>query len=206
MSNIIKLDARRSPSFIAHNILASASATCHRRSRCLQEVIDLISEYQTHRTHENAQRKSGGCLVSVMGNLSSTGATPLAILAVARQLSLRRSQFLTMWENLRAFSDKDGFVSRQFFDLSLSRAKITQPVALQIFDLLFTLWDHHAIGEIPAKKFSVGIAPLACSVADIPSVVRLAFHVYDDRGQEKVSPKALHDVLICTYSPCQCDS
>jgi len=135
--------------------------------------------------------------VNVMGNLSSTGATPLAIIAVARQLSLQQSQILTMWANLRAFSDKDGFVSRQFFDLSLTRAKISQPVALQIFDLLFTLWDHHAIGEIPVQKFSVGIAPLTCAVTDISSVLRLAFHVYDDRGLEKVSPKALHDVLIC---------
>ena len=135
-----------------------------------------------------------------MGNSSSTGATtPLAIFAVARQLNLQQSHFLTMWENLRAFSDKDGFVSRQFFDLSLTRAKITQPVALQIFDLLFTLWDHHAIGEIPVQKFSVGIAPLACSSTDIPSVLRLAFHVYDDRCHKKVSPKALHDVLICKF-------
>jgi hypothetical protein len=134
-----------------------------------------------------------------MGNISSNGITPLAMMAVARQLRLQRFQILEMWESLRALSDKDGFVNRESFDLSLTRAKIIQPVALQIFDLLFTMWDHHAIGEIPAKKFAIGIAPLACAVDDIPSVLRFALHVNDETGRGEVSPRALHDVLISTF-------
>ena len=132
-----------------------------------------------------------------MGNTAPNGSgTALAMMAVARNLRLQRFQILTMRETLKVLADKDGFVNRESFDLSLTRSKITQPDALQVFDLLFTMWDHHAIGEIPAKKFSVGIAPLACSCDDIASVLRFTLHVNDDACQGKVSPKTLHDTLI----------
>jgi hypothetical protein len=134
-----------------------------------------------------------------MGNTPANGTTPLAMMAVARKLRLQRFQILTLWASLRAFSDKDGVVNRKDFDKSLTQAKITHPEALHIFDLLFTMWDHHAIGGIPAKKFSVGIAPLACSVDDLPSVLRFAIHVNDDRGEGRVTRKALHDILISRF-------
>lgn len=134
-----------------------------------------------------------------MGNITANGGTsPLAMMAVARQLRLQRFQILMMRETLRVLADKDGFVNRESYDLSLVRSKITQPDAVQIFDLLFTMWDHHAIGEIPAKKFSVGIAPLACSSDDIPSVLRFSLHVNDEAGQG-ITRKALHDTLISMY-------
>jgi len=134
-----------------------------------------------------------------MGNQQSSVMSPLAMMAVACQLGLERHQIIKLSENLRAFSDRKGFVSREFFDLALSRAKITQPTALQIFDLLFTMWDHHDMGEIPARKFSVGITPLACFAEDdVSSTLRFAFHVHDERGEGKLTPKGLHDVLIST--------
>ena len=131
-----------------------------------------------------------------MGNTSSNDVSPLAMMAVARKLRLQRFQIIMMRESLRALADNSGFVPRPSFDSALMKAKITQPEALEIFDLLFTMWDHMSWGRIPAKKFAVGIAPLACSCDDIASVLRFSLHINDESNNGRISPKDLHDVLI----------
>jgi hypothetical protein len=131
-----------------------------------------------------------------MGNVNSNGTTPLAMMAVARKLRLQRFQIIMMRENLKAFSDEAGFVSRVHFDMALMCSKVTQPEALEIFDLLFTMWDHFEVQRIPAKKFGVGIAPLACSCDDISSVLRFSLHINDECNSGRISPRDLHDVLI----------
>ncbi len=137
-----------------------------------------------------------GYRVRLMGNANSNGTQPLAMMAVARKLRLQRFQIIIMRESLKSFSDSYGFVDRASFDQSLTRAKITQNQALEIFDLLFTMWDHHDVNVVPAKKFAVGIAPLACSCDDLASVLRFSLHINDENNIGKVSPKELHDVLI----------
>ena len=134
-----------------------------------------------------------------MGNVNSNGTTPLAMMAVARSLRLQRFQIIMMRESLKACSDESGFVDKASFDLSLSRSKITQPGALEIFELLFTMWDYFQVQRIPAKKFAVGIAPLACSCDDIASVLRFSLHINDDLENGRISPRNLHDVLISTF-------
>ena len=131
-----------------------------------------------------------------MGNTNSTGTQPLAMMAVARKLKLQRFQIIMMRECLKSFSDNYGFVDRASFDESLTRSKIVEEEALEIFDLLFTMWDHHQLNVIPAKKFAIGISPLACSSDDVSSILRFALHMHDENNHGKVSEKDLHDVLI----------
>ena len=137
-----------------------------------------------------------------MGNANSNGTTSLAMMAVARKLRLQRFQIIMMRESLKAFSDESGFVTRAHFDRALMHAKITQLEALEIFDLLFTMWDHFDSQRIPAKQFAVGIAPLACSCDDITSVLRFALHINDECNNGRISPRDLHDVLISKSSVC----
>lgn len=134
-----------------------------------------------------------------MGNTNSNVTQPLAMMAVAKQLRLQRFQIIMLRESLKTFSDNYGFVDRASYDESLTRAKITQGEALEIFDLLFTMWDHHDVNVVPAKKFAVGIAPLACSCDDIASVLRFSLHINDESNVGKVTPKDLHDVLISKF-------
>lgn len=146
-----------------------------------------------------------------MGNATSnvTAAQPLAMMAVARQLRLQRFQIIMMRESLLSLSDPSGFVNRASFEISLALAKISQREALEVFDLLFTMWDHHGNQRVPAKPFSVGIAPLACSCDDISSVLRFALHINDEHKNCLVSPRDLYNVLIskfCSYKGFSCNS
>lgn len=131
-----------------------------------------------------------------MGNVNSNCTQPLAMMAVARKLRLQRFQIIMMKESLASLSDGSGFVDRSSFDLSLARAKITQHEALEIFELLFTMWDHHGKQIVPAKKFAVGIAPLACSCDDLSSVLRFSLHINDEHKNGHVTPRDLVGMLI----------
>lgn len=118
------------------------------------------------------------------------------MMALANQLQLQRFQIVIIRESLLSFADNDGFVHREAFDLALNRAKITDQTAVEIFDLLFTMWDHFGILRIPAIAFVTGIAPLACASDDLKSTLRFSLDISDECNNGKVGRAALHDMLI----------
>ena len=122
------------------------------------------------------------------------------MMAVARELRLQRFQIIMMKESLISLSEESGFVKRTAFDLSLVRAKISQREALEIFDLLFTMWDHLGNQRIPAKMFASGIAPLACSADDLSSALRFSLHINDEHNNGHVLPRDLHNVLLSKFA------
>lgn len=121
------------------------------------------------------------------------------MMALAKQLQLQRFQLVVLRESLLSFADDDGFVHREAFDLALVRAKVHDQVAVEIFDLLFTMWDHFGMLRIPAKAFVTGIAPLACASDDLKSTLRFSLDISDECNNGKVSRAALHDMLISKF-------
>lgn len=97
---------------------------------------------------------------------------------------------------MTSFADANGFVNREAFELALIRAKITQNDAIEIFNLLFTMWDHHGQKTVPAKPFAIGIAPLACSCEELRSVLRFSLSICDIYNHGRIDQKGLHDMLI----------
>eukprot|EP00934_Nitzschia_sp_Nitz4_P005800 Nitzschia sp. Nitz4//scaffold5_size260463//137594//138600//NITZ4_000987-RA/size260463-augustus-gene-0.99-mRNA-1//-1//CDS//3329555355//5790//frame0 len=128
--------------------------------------------------------------------MGTSSSRPLAMIAVAKQLQLQRFQIVVLKDSLEAFADSSGFVNREAFDIALVRAKITESFAVEIFDLLFTMWDHHATQMIPARPFASGIAPLACFGDDIASVLKFCLMISDSSKSHKIGSKELHDLLI----------
>ena len=130
-----------------------------------------------------------------MGNTKSQVAHPLALVAVARQLSLQRSQIVILRETLHTFTDSYGYVTKKRFLHALKRAKIRDQDDLELFELLFTMWDHSGREMVPAKLFCVGIAPLACPRDDLLSVLRFTLHVCEDESSGTVGSHDVHDML-----------
>jgi hypothetical protein len=119
-----------------------------------------------------------------MGSANSTenndeSPVNLAMMAVARKIHLERGQILTLRNAMAGYADEDGTVNRQIYNHSLVLSKL---VGVEIFDLLFTMWDYDGKGRIPVKGFCVGISPLACPHADLRNILRFALRVCDDRN------------------------
>ena len=120
---------------------------------------------------------------------------PLALIAVSRQLRLQRCQMVALRDALKTFQDGEGYVDRECFALSLKRAKIVYPGDVEIFDLLFIMWDGSGNEKIPYKEFAVGVSPLACPNDDVVSIVRFALYIQDEFNTAMITPKALQTLL-----------
>lgn len=121
--------------------------------------------------------------------------SPLAIIAVAKQLAIEKFQILELRNTLAAFADRNGHVEKLVFREALKRAKITHPQQIEILELLFTMWDQAGEEKIPYKPFSIGISPLACANSDTISTIRFALQMIDDNGNGCIIPEELQDVL-----------
>ena len=137
-----------------------------------------------------------------MGNSKSH--PQLAITAVARQLSLQRCQIVVLRDSLKSFADSNGYVEKEFFDEALKRAKITQPSDIEVFDLLFTMWDSKGKDKIHYKCFSIGISPLACPYDDLPSILRFALHIGYQKNNGSITPRQLREFLKCKSQEASC--
>jgi len=132
-----------------------------------------------------------------MGNTQSP---VLAMTAIARQLLLQRFQIESLQEALSTHADTFGFCDKARFNTALDAAHITSPADVEIFELLFTMWDQHGVGKIPAKYFVVGISPLACPFDDVLGVLRFALQTSDSYGTGVARPQQLQDTLEGKYS------
>jgi Ca2+-binding EF-hand superfamily protein len=135
-----------------------------------------------------------------MGNVKSS-LPPLALIAVARKLTLQRCQIVSLRDALASFTDSDGYVDKQCFLSSLAKAHISSPDDVEIFELLFIMWDSKGIEKIPYKAFSVGVAVLACPHDDIVSILRFAMHIQDEGNTGMMCSKSLRRLLHCKYYP-----
>ena len=98
---------------------------------------------------------------------------------------------------LSSFSDSRGFVDKSCFASSLKRAKIINPADVEIFDLLFIMWDGTGTEMIPYIDFSIGVSILACPNDDVVSILRFALHIQDECNTGMISPQSLHNLLQC---------
>jgi hypothetical protein len=118
-------------------------------------------------------------------------------MAVAQQLSLQRCHLVVLRDTLETYADSEGMVEKEWFDQAVKRAKILDPKDIEIFDLLFTMWDCAGNEKIPCKDFSIGISPLACPRDDVGSVLRFALHIGYEKNDGTVNAEELHDLLQC---------
>lgn len=116
-----------------------------------------------------------------MGNAKSTDGSPvnLAMMAVAREIHLERGQLVALHNAMARYADEHGTVHREDFDRALELANLS---GMEIFDLLFTMWDREGMDQVPFKGFCVGISPLACPFEDISVILRFALRICDDRN------------------------
>jgi Ca2+-binding EF-hand superfamily protein len=136
-----------------------------------------------------------------MGNgASSDGLSkPLAITALARQLQFSKDQVMTMRGSFVRLASPDETISRDNFRIALQQAKITREQDLEIFDLLFTMWDSEGADKVQCKEFLMGISPLACPDETPYSILRFALQVSDEEKTGLVGSDELEDMLLSKF-------
>jgi hypothetical protein len=116
-----------------------------------------------------------------MGNTNSAdnSPVPLAMMAVAREIHFERGQIVALRNAMAGYADEHGIIHRKEFNQAL---ELTNLVGVEIFELLFTLWDNEGHDEVPFRGFCVGISPLACPYDDVTNILRFALRICDDRN------------------------
>lgn len=123
-----------------------------------------------------------------MGNIESASprkcdspVVTLAILAVARDIHLERSQLLDLYSVVNSKKH----ISRTDLKRAMVRVDVVDPTTTTLIDLLFTMWDQDGIDIVPTQAFCVGMAPLACpeNEHDVASILRFALHVIGSDGE-----------------------
>lgn len=136
-----------------------------------------------------------------MGNIESTSTSSLsedsqsinlAMMAVARNFQLKQEQLIALRTVLASHADRNGIVRKESFERALELFKLSN---LELFDLLFTMWDSRGEDKVPFKGFCVGISPLACPYDDIGTVLSFALKVCDDRNLGFIRPYDLQCLL-----------
>lgn len=117
---------------------------------------------------------------------------PLAMMAVARNAFLHRDHILSLRNAMFNYSDEDGMIKRDGFDKALNIAHVSN---VEVFDLLFTMWDDAEDEKVSVKKFCVGTSPLACPFDDLPSIITFAIRVGGDLNREVIKRQDLKDIL-----------
>jgi Ca2+-binding EF-hand superfamily protein len=143
---------------------------------------------------------SQGPLNGEMGNtksisISSDSPVTLAMMAVAMNFELKRVQLIALRNAMAGFSDERGMVDREGFEKALELANLS---SVEIFDLLFTMWDNAGNDQVPFKDFCVGISPMACPHDDVHAILRFSLRVSDDDNRGSVMLDDLRRLLSCT--------
>jgi Ca2+-binding EF-hand superfamily protein len=140
--------------------------------------------------------------VAIMGNTPINAnpnalntAKPLAIRAVSRTLRLKKTKVLYLREVLASLSDDDDCINYDDFKEGLKQAKFIKSREVDVFDLLFTMWDCEGEDKIPFKDLVVGIAPLACPEEDLGKILQFAMIVSDEDKRGTIGRVELEDVL-----------
>jgi Ca2+-binding EF-hand superfamily protein len=133
-----------------------------------------------------------------MGNkssaLASENETPvnLAMMAVARNVQVDKTQIMALRNAMAANADDNGKVSREGFDRALELSNLS---GMEIFDLLFTMWDNVGEDSVPLKTFCTGISPLSCPYDELSVVIRFALRVCDDTNRGIIDGHDVQNVL-----------
>ena len=114
-------------------------------------------------------------------------------MAVARNVQIEKTQIIALRDAMTANADDRGKVSREGFDRALELSNLSE---MEIFDLLFTLWDNAGEDCVPLKKFCTGISPLSCPYDELSVVIRFALRVCDDTNRGIID---VHDVQNVLY-------
>ena len=132
-----------------------------------------------------------------MGNAAflDKGSKPLAISAVARKLRLKKSQLLFLRVEMHSLADEEGWIIYEKFREALVKARITKEEEVEVFDLLYTMWDSDGEEKVHYKDFVMGIAPLACPEEAPDSILRFALQLSDERKLDSIDPDELEDLL-----------
>lgn len=119
-------------------------------------------------------------------------APTLAMMGVARRVYLKKVHVMMLQYSMAKFSNKHGMINREDFEIALVRAKLTD---VQVFDMLFALWDNVQSGEVPYREFCVGISPLACPYDDLSTILEFAVRVSDDTNRKELEWRQLYELL-----------
>jgi Ca2+-binding EF-hand superfamily protein len=122
--------------------------------------------------------------------------SPLAITAVSRRLKLKKTKVIYLREVLNSLADDDDdCIKYDHFKEGLKQAKFLKPREVDVFDLLFTMWDHDGKGKISFKNLVVGIAPLACPEEDLGKVLQFAMIISDEDKRGTIGRDELENVM-----------
>ena len=135
-----------------------------------------------------------------MGNAKSSSASiqcaaeeaSLAMMAVSRNCFLEKAQIISLRNAMTAFSDAFGMIKREGFDQALDLANLSN---VEIFDLLFTMWDNKGDEKVSSKEFCIGISLLACPFDTTPTIINFALQVSDDLKRGYIEIQELHELL-----------
>ena len=124
----------------------------------------------------------------------------MAIIAMAREFGLERRHIVVLRDSLRSHANADFMVSKEYFDHALKDAKVSDPKQIQLFDLLFTMWDYKGNNMIHYKDFCIAVSPLACPYDDIDSIINFTLLIGCETMDGKVNAEELHNILECKYA------
>ena len=117
-----------------------------------------------------------------MGNGSS--GPRMAISAMADMLQITKQQMMELrnacLRNAKPSKDKSNAgptISRSSFHKAMQEVNL-DPIDVDVFDHLFTMWDTKGEGRIHMLLFLAGISPIA-STMDVPTKIQFALELFD---------------------------
>jgi len=140
----------------------------------------------------NTKSSSKGSFLQLRNDNHDPEEVSLAMMAVARKIFLKKVHVLALRYAMAKLSDDFGMITRRGFEEALARANLSK---IEIFDLLFTMWDINDHGKVSYKEFCMGISPLACPFDDLPTIIGFALRVSDDFNRQYIGRNELHELL-----------
>ena len=116
----------------------------------------------------------------------------LAMMGVARRVYLKKTHVMMLRYSMAKLSNEFGMIKREGFERALVRANLTD---VQVFDMLFALWDNIDSGEVPYREFCIGISPLACPYDDLTKILDFAVRVGDDLNSKRIVWREVYELL-----------
>ena len=144
-----------------------------------------------------------------MGNAASLDTAEddgLALVAVANYMSLTQTQVLELRSNchMGSLGQKCARpkISRASFQKAMLRSRI-QHEEWDVFQQLFTLWDHHGQERVDFVEFLAGTSVLACGNCEsIEQVLLFALQVMDINNTKHISHQSLE--ILLNGASCMC--
>ena len=117
---------------------------------------------------------------------------PLTMMAVAQKIGIKKVHIMMLRFSMAKLSDKFGMIQRDGFEKALVRANLSD---LQVFNMLFTLWDNAENGKVPYREFCIGISPLSCPFDDLAAILEFAIRVNDNPNRKHIEWKEVYELL-----------